>query len=397
MSSTKTRQLKKETEMRCEVAEGATLTLKLILGNAEIFGVEMAPNKEYSFSDQNIAVFTWYGCTIESSGDDSGLYEADTTPMVSYINTHIQLEARRDAALANKELGPRVMIVGPVDQGKSTLARLLTAYAVRLDRTPILVDIDPGQGSFAIPGCLTAVPLDKSALNVEEGFTNATPLVYFHGYTNPKDNVQLYKSLISAMASKLNERLRRDLDTLSSGLIVNTSGWIDGEEALDVLLFATKELNIDIVLVMSHDKLYSNLTSSLLAQQQQQSAKPNVTVVKLPRSGGIVARDSSTRKRLRKSKIREYFYGRLTIAQSQSLTTSTFSPERRENIPLNSFTFLRVGGIQLSEGMKVVGESSHQDAFKLAKITPTQELAYSVVAVLHNLDDWDQQQQQQQQ
>lgn len=97
--------------------------------------------------------------------------------------------------------------------------------------------------------------------------------------------------------------------------------------------------------------------------------------------------DANTRKRLRKSLIREYFYGRVS-ASPQALSTTLFSPERREAVPLSAFTFLRVGGIQLSEGMKVFGKSSHQDAFKLAKIVPTQELAYSVVAVLHN-QDWD--------
>lgn len=87
--------------------------------------------------------------------------------MIAYVNTHVQLEAKRDVALANKELGPRVMIVGPTDHGKSTLSQILAAYAVRLDRTPILVDLDVGQGAFGIPGCLSAVPLDKSCLNVE--------------------------------------------------------------------------------------------------------------------------------------------------------------------------------------------------------------------------------------
>ncbi|RYH19365.1 hypothetical protein EON65_26210 [archaeon] len=100
--------LQKETELRCEVSEATVLTLKLTAGNAEIFGVEMALNKEYSFKDQNIAVFTWYGCSIESSGGESGMYIADTTPMVAYVNTHIQLEARRDVALVNRERGPRV-------------------------------------------------------------------------------------------------------------------------------------------------------------------------------------------------------------------------------------------------------------------------------------------------
>lgn len=99
--------LKKENELRCEVGEGATLLLKLISGNAEIFGVEMALGREYIIRDQNVAVFTWYGCTIESSGEGS-IYVADTTPMVAYVNTHIQLEARRDVALANSDTGPKV-------------------------------------------------------------------------------------------------------------------------------------------------------------------------------------------------------------------------------------------------------------------------------------------------
>lgn len=103
----------------------------------------------------------------------------------------------------------------------------------------------------------------------------------------------------------------------------------------------------------------------------------------------LTLQDANTRKRLRKCLIREYFYGRAVAAQAQqALTTTVFSPERREAVPLSSFTFLRVGGVQLSEGMKVFGGSTHQDAFKLAKIVPTQELAYSVVAVLHN-QDWD--------
>lgn len=111
MSAKREWALKKETELRCEVGENATLTLKLTSGNAEIFGVEMAINKEYSFRDQNIAVFTWYGCTVESSGEDSGIYLADSTPMIAYVNTHIQLEARREVAWANKERGPRVSLI----------------------------------------------------------------------------------------------------------------------------------------------------------------------------------------------------------------------------------------------------------------------------------------------
>ena len=64
----------------------------------------------------------------------------------------------------------QVMVVGPTDQGKSTLTQILAAYAVRLDRTPIIVDLNIGKGSFCIPGCITAAPLDKTNLNVEVHF-----------------------------------------------------------------------------------------------------------------------------------------------------------------------------------------------------------------------------------
>lgn len=59
------------------------------------------------------------------------------------------------------------MIVGPYDSGKSTLARILSAYATRLDRTPILVDLDVGLGMISVPGCIGAVPLDKTCFDIE--------------------------------------------------------------------------------------------------------------------------------------------------------------------------------------------------------------------------------------
>lgn len=255
--------LKKESELRCEVFENSSLTLKLLNGSAEIFGIELAPNKEYFFSDQNIAVFTWYGCVLETSGpENNAFYIADSTPMVAYVNTHMQLEARRDVALANSSGGPRVMVVGPTDSGKSTICQILSAYAVRLDRVPVYVDLDVGQGALSIPGCVTAAPLDKSCLSIEEGLANFTPLTYFYGQNSPKENVELYKQVVSNLAAKINLRLEKDVDAKVSGLIVNTCGLTEGV-GFDILLHCVQALSIDVVLVMSHDKLYSSLISSL--------------------------------------------------------------------------------------------------------------------------------------
>eukprot|EP01038_Epipyxis_sp_PR26KG_P007434 gene7434-10130_t len=371
--------LKKETEIRCEVPEQAVLTIKLISGTAELFGVELAANKDYSFKDQNIAIFTWYGCTIESSGADDALYVADSTPMVAYVNTHVQLEARRDVALANSDFGPRVMIVGPSDHGKSSTAQILATYAVRLDRTPIFIDLDVSLGLVGIPGCIGAIPLDKTTLHVEEGFSNYNPLIYFAGMHNPKDNIEQYKTLISILANKVNERLDRDIDARASGIIINTCAWVDGGGFdIKLIMHCVQVFAIDVILVMGQDKLYSNLSSSVNAAYGGGNNN-NIVVVKLPRSGGVVNRDANVRKRLRKTRIKEYFYGR-----PHSTLSISFSPERRENVTISSFIFLKLGGIQLTQGMRLIGDTSNQDTSKLIRIQPSTDLDYSVIGVLHN-------------
>lgn len=283
MADRKVWTLKPETELRCEVNENEHLSCKLVSGTAEIFGTEMVVNKDYTFTDTNIAIFAWYGCVIETSGDCTGLYESDSTPMVSYVNTHAQLEAMRDVALANSEHGPRVMIVGPADHGKSTTARILASYACRLDRTPLYVDLDVGQTISTIPGCIGAMALDKFNINVEEGFASSTGLVFFYGYNSPKDNPELYKFMVSTLADKVTQRMDRDADLRSAGVIINTSGFVDGE-GYNVLLHCIQALKVDVVLVMGHDRLYSSLVASL--------PESTATIVKLPRSGGVVQRVS---------------------------------------------------------------------------------------------------------
>jgi len=41
--------------------------------------------------------------------------------------------------------GPRLMITGPTDVGKTTLCRILCNYAVREGRSPLYIDLDIGQ------------------------------------------------------------------------------------------------------------------------------------------------------------------------------------------------------------------------------------------------------------
>ncbi len=363
--------LKKETELRAEVGVDETMTVTLLEGTAEIFGIELALNRPYTFSDENVAIFTWYGCTVETSPSTlDNVYCSDSTPMVEYVNTHGQLEARRDAAMANKEPGPRVLILGLADSGKSTTARILTAYAARVDRSPIYVDLDVGECSTGgIPGCIAAVPVEKSLLNVNEGFVSDTPLVQFFGQTNPKNNVKLYQELVSNMATKIKARLERDSSAQSSGIIINTNENVDGM-GQDTINHIISAFNVDVVLVMGHDRLHARLV-------KEQPC--GVSVMKLHKSGGVVARDSTMRGRARKARIEEYFYG----PKSAQGTGLALAPKIYE-FPLSKLTILRAGGSSLSAAMVPLGSDMFENQdLKLSNVRPSSDLLHSIVSVMH--------------
>ena len=70
-----------------------------------------------------------------------------------YLNTHYMLDKRRGLARDSNDgasIGPRVVLVGPTDCGKSSLARILLNYAIRTGGQPTYVDLDPGRSSICI-------------------------------------------------------------------------------------------------------------------------------------------------------------------------------------------------------------------------------------------------------
>src|SRR5699024_5169982 len=79
----------------------------------------------------------------------------------SYVHLALELNRqRKDAAKANRQ-GPNVIIVGPCDSGKSTLAKILINYAVNEHWSPYFVALDVGQGAIGVPGTIGAGIIDE--------------------------------------------------------------------------------------------------------------------------------------------------------------------------------------------------------------------------------------------
>ena len=367
-------ELRADSELRLEAGEDI-VKLRLVDGQCEVFGLELVKGKVYLFQHRKFAVFTYQGARLEVSGQlRINPYVGNETPMVAYANTHAQLEARRDDAIVNSMNGPRVLIVGPTDSGKSTLARILLSYALRVNRTPLFADIDVGQGSITIPGAVACVALDNTCLEVETDTFGGAPIAFYYAHNNLDSNVEYYNFLVQRLANAIDERCLNDADARSAGLIVNTCGWVDGK-GLDALKAAARALRIDVILVLGEDRLYESLRSHF---------PETTTIVKLPRSSGVVTRDARIRRTSRSSRIREYFYG----------------PPNLEKVGEEVPPLLAPGNIQLSfddvEIYKVTGGGAAAAAasalpvgmrastnFSPIRVTPTSSLLHHVLGVVH--------------
>lgn len=221
--------------------------------------------------------------------------------MLSYLNVHTALESRRSKARDAKGYGPKVMIVGGGDVGKSTLSRILLSYGARMGSVPVFVDLDVGQNAISVPGMLAACHISKP-VDVETAMTQLSPLVYFFGHTTPSANLPLYRKQVEVVAAELSKHLASKPDPRASGIIVNTCGWVD-KEGYDLLVHAIKAFKIDVVLVIDNERLYTDF------RDRDFATSPHIEFVKLKKSGGVLVRDAMRRAHDRQQAIREYFYG----------------------------------------------------------------------------------------
>ncbi|KAG7517482.1 Polyribonucleotide 5' [Solea senegalensis] len=294
---------------------------------AEVFGSELNRNKKYVFgAGSKIAVFTWQGCSVNLYGKPEVAYVSKDTPMLLYLNTHAALEQMRKQAERENERGPRVMVVGPTDVGKSTVCRLLLNYSVRVGRRPTLVELDVGQSGVSVPGTVSALCIERPA-DVEEGFSVQAPLVYHFGSTTPGTNIKLYNKLTSCLAEVFSQRCE-----------------------------------VDVVLVLDHERLYNELKRDL----------PHfVRVVLLPKSGGVVERSKECRRDTRDEKIREYFYG------FRGLSFYPFSYEVR----FSDVRIYKIGAPSIPDSCLPLGMSQDDTQLKLVPVTPGRDLTYHVLSV----------------
>ena len=439
--------LEAEEELRLEVPflgtkQETQCTITLQKGSCEVWGVELALHKSYSLDGGfKAALFTWHGCVVDIVCEhlDISYTSQETAANVAYVNTHAQLEAMRDEAMmaassaaasessttnsSSNSMGPRVLVLGPSESGKSSLAKVLVSYATKLGRTPIWVDLDPNDNAISVPGTLAAVPMTGETMAVEPFVTGGipigtTPLVQFHGSTTLQP--ELFKAQVSALAAKIQQRLETtsassDADVTmeeangtsttgnsnerSSGIIVNTNGWIQ-DEGFQLLLHTVEVMEINVVLIMGHDRLYSLMTNHFKKNPPVDGAPPKI--IKLPRSGGTVSRESAFLRQARSRSMKRYFYGDMVesllgasgsgggTASSSAAAASSVArvPQLTpflNQIQFKTITLYKLSAIALSASLLPVAQQQSTDSIQVQQVELSEALQHALLAVCHPL------------
>ena len=366
-------------EHRFEVSFDCELTpfiFKLVEGQAEIFGTELAPGREYSVFGCKLAIFTFTGARISYQGGPCSVeYLSSEAPVAqeALLNLNLALEGH----FLKTGKVPRVLLLGA---GRNTVARTLTNYSARRiedsgKMRPILVDLDVSNGSVCLPGTLSAVSPDRP-LDVEEAWHSqpqAQIISLFYGSTVVADNSKVYGRLCEKMGDIVNKRST----SLASVVYVIAPSEVGNEATAtnqttkSLLISLQKYFNIDHILVIGNERLHVTVSKHI----SDDSSSDEVKVLKLPRSGGVVSKDSSFRRQNQSRAFKSYFYGPRMEFHPFSLTVS-----------FPSIVIYRVAdaaALAPSSALPL-GATRKIDSSKLTKVTElnASQLLYSILAVI---------------
>lgn len=302
------------TEWRFEIAYTETVEVKLISGSAELFGTELAPQHTYTFRGMKGAIYTHEGANISSLGVLQSDYNAQETPMISYVNLHFALDSLRTQAGTSSAGGPRVLVMGPPNAGKTSLCKLLSAYALRNGSNNLMaVNLNPRGGMYTLPGTLSAAALSGTLdVEAEDGWGSAPtnvpmhvpaklPLVYCFGREEPETDEVGFRSLVSKLALNVVGRLNEDPEAKQAGMILDAPGALGTGKSASLVDHVVAEFGVNVIIVLGSERLYSDM--------MKRFSRPDITVVKLDRSGGAIDKDMAFTLRERQEQVHEYFYG----------------------------------------------------------------------------------------
>jgi polynucleotide 5'-hydroxyl-kinase GRC3/NOL9 len=228
--------------------------------------------------------------------------EGSTTPL-SWEKAALEVLSR--------EKPVTVMVVGGVDSGKTSFCAYLANRALKESRNVTMIDADLGQSDVGPPSTIGSCRLAKPMI---DPFEIGAESICFIGVTSPSGAVS---KVIEGIADMKEKALKRGVGVL----IINTDGWIEGEDAVRYKVALAKQIKPNLLIGIQEQGELTFLLGALTESQ-------NLVVESSP---AVRKRDREERKLLRELGYKKYLKG-----------------ARTESFPLR---WIRVAGVAFGTGV----------------------------------------------
>ncbi|MGD8506159.1 MAG: Clp1/GlmU family protein [Candidatus Bathyarchaeota archaeon] len=274
--------------MKRTIIKGRTLLVdgpacvNLLDGGVEVFGAPLETGvktvirqgKRVAFAVKRKADFDLM------LGEDASMeeFEGSTIPA--------SWEQACNITMAVDEKPVVVVVMGEVDSGKTSFCTYLVNKATKEKRRVAIIDADLGQSDIGPP---STIGLSQLTLPISDLFLLKAESAYFVGTTTPS-------GVIDEVIDKLAEMKGDILKKAVGFLVINTDGWVRGEEAVQYKLRLVKRTTPNVVIgIQQQDELAPILT-----------ALSGIKVISIESPQAIKKRDREKRKILRELGYRKY-------------------------------------------------------------------------------------------
>ena len=273
--------------MKRSVEKGKTLlvdgpsSVTMLSGKAKVLGAPLKVEEKFIIREGKRIPFE----IVENStfnlvlGENASLEEIDGGTIPS------SWESICDKLVSQRRL-LTVMVIGNVDSGKTSFCTYLANKALEKELKVAVIDADLGQSDVGPP---STIGYSRIKTPIKDLFEVEAENAYFLGLTSPSG---VKKEIIEKLSSMKNTALKNNVDFL----IINTDGWIDGEEAVAYKIMLVEKTAPDIVVGIQHENELSTILSALKGKEVLSVTSPSV----------IHARDKEKRKILRELSYKKY-------------------------------------------------------------------------------------------
>jgi len=305
--------------MNRTVESGKTLlvdgpaSVTVVSGKVEVFGsmlrntrkIVIREGKRLPFAVKETATFDI------SFGENANIEEVDGNTIPSSWT-----EAYEE--LLNIPMRPvTAMVLGTVDSGKTSFCTYLTNKLLNGKQKVAILDGDLGQSDVGPPCTVAYTFVTKPVTDL---FSLEAKNAFFIGVTSPSKAVN---KVIEGLTSLKNEILNNDPDFL----VLNTDGWVEGEDAVNYKFRLVEQLNPDIVFfIQQRDELAPLL--NVLEKFRKVLVDSPSAIGQRSREKRRSLRELGYVKYLRNAKVQSLPMGWLKIEESELIGLS----RKRENI-----------------------------------------------------------------